>query len=62
MGANLHWEESGGLKLTASEGLKPLNYDCSDCPDLVPTLAFLCSYVDGISCLTNIKVFASQRK
>ncbi len=56
MGADLYWEEGGGLKLRVAESLKPLNYDCSDCPDLVPTLAFLCSYVDGVSCLTNIKV------
>ena len=55
MGAVLFWEE-GGLKLKVSESLKPLNWDCSDCPDLVPTLAFLCSYVDGVSCLNNIKV------
>jgi len=55
MGAVLYWEE-GGLKLKVSESLRPLNWDCSDCPDLVPTLAFLCSYVDGVSCLKNIKV------
>ena len=55
MGVDFCWEQ-GGLKLKAFEKLKPLNWDCSDCPDLVPTLAFLCSYVDGVSTLSNIKV------
>lgn len=44
-----------GLKIEQTE-LKPFDVDCSDCPDLVPTLSFLASTIDGDSVLKNIKV------
>jgi len=56
MGASLSWRESGGLQLKVTEDLRPIKWDCSNCPDLVPTLAFLCSYVGGVSYLSNIEV------
>ena len=56
MGASFTWKESGGLQLKVTDSLKPLRWDCSNCPDLVPTLAFLCSYVSGVSYLMNIAV------
>ena len=44
-----------GLKIEQTE-LKPFEIDCSDCPDLVPTLSFLASTIKEPSYLKNIKV------
>ncbi|WP_417335283.1 3-phosphoshikimate 1-carboxyvinyltransferase [Halobacteriovorax marinus] len=46
-----------GLHLVSSkEIIKPIDFDCSNCPDLVPTLAFMCSRIDGESKLRNLSV------
>ena len=47
---------STGLEVEKSNNLRTVDFDCSDCPDLVPTLAFICSRVDGISKLKNLSV------
>lgn len=47
---------SDGLKVSRGNSPKSIDFDCSNCPDLVPTLAFLCSKVDGESKLRNIDV------
>lgn len=39
-----------------STPLKSIDLDCSDFPDLVPTIAFLCSYAKGKSCLKGVRV------
>ncbi len=44
-----------GLVVEKSD-LKPFDVDCQDCPDLVPTLAFIASTIKGESKLKNIKV------
>ena len=55
MGGELVWKDSG-LFIKSPSKLSPLQWDCSNCPDLVPTLAYLCSYAEGMSCLGQIKV------
>ncbi|ATH09193.1 hypothetical protein BIY24_14935 [Halobacteriovorax marinus] len=46
-----------GLEVKSSEKeITPINLDCSNCPDLVPTLAFTCSRIDGESKLSNLSV------
>ena len=55
MGGELLWKDSG-LFIKSPSKLLPLQWNCSNCPDLVPTLAYLCSYAEGTSCLGQIKV------
>lgn len=45
-------EGGAGLRVERAP-LKPLDYDCADCPDLVPVLAYLCSRAGGTSRLGN---------
>jgi 3-phosphoshikimate 1-carboxyvinyltransferase len=47
---------NNGLEINRAESLVAINHDCSNCPDLVPTLGFICSLAKGISKLTNVKV------
>lgn len=46
----------GGLFLKKIPRPRPLDIDCSAFPDLVPTLAFVCSYADGTTYLRNLEV------
>ena len=55
MGGKLEFKSSG-LSLKKADGLRPIDVDCSSFPDLVPTLAFVCSYINGTSMLRNLKV------
>ena len=45
-----------GLIVEKGDRFIPINHDCSDCPDLVPTIAFLCSFANGESYLSNVRV------
>ncbi|MDD0854391.1 hypothetical protein HBN50_14860 [Halobacteriovorax sp. GB3] len=54
MGGTISFSKEG-LIISKSQ-LNGLEIDCSDCPDLVATLAFLCSYAKGESLLKNIEV------
>lgn len=40
-------------RVSADGGLAPFDEDCSDIPDLVPILAVLASFCDGVSHITN---------
>lgn len=55
MGLGLSIDENG-LTVNRSRKLIPIDFNCSNCPDLVPTLAFVCSRVDGESKLRNLSV------
>ena len=48
-------KESAYLLVGKSTNLTPLEIDCSECLDLVPTLAFLVSHIPGKSILKNVK-------
>ena len=48
--------DNSGLIVKQSKTLTPIDIDCSPCPDLVPALAFVCSYISGTSYLRNLSV------
>ncbi len=48
--------KDNGLEVSANKNLKAIDFDCSDCPDLVPTLSFICARVEGTSKLRNLSV------
>jgi 3-phosphoshikimate 1-carboxyvinyltransferase len=54
IGANVEFS-SLGLRCSKNE-LRPFIIDGSECPDLIPTLCFLASYLKGKSYLNNIGV------
>lgn len=54
-GADLQWSKEG-LLATSKYKLKPFDVDGSQFPDLVPTLVFLASHIDGKSTLRNLSV------
>lgn len=45
-----------GLEVSKANTLVGIDHDCSNCPDLVPTLGFICSMARGTSKLSNVKV------
>ena len=55
MNAHIDWTEQG-LVASKSAPLSPIGRNVSDCPDLVPTLAFLASYAEGTSQLTGLEI------
>lgn len=55
MGGHPKWL-ADGLELSRPEKLLPIEIDCSGFPDLVPTLAYVCSCAQGQSKLKNIGV------
>jgi len=55
IGGDISLSENG-LCINKSKNLKPMNRDCSRFPDLVPTLAFVCSKIEGTSVLRNLEV------
>lgn len=55
MGCDPEWREDG-LVIQKNERLGPIQYDCSQCPDLVPTLAYLACFAKGESLLTGLEV------
>lgn len=46
--------DAEGLHIRPTENFKSFSLDCSDCPDLVPTLCYLAAYAEGESKLTSI--------
>ncbi|MBT7610012.1 MAG: hypothetical protein HN576_09660 [Bacteriovoracaceae bacterium] len=47
--------DSDGIKLKPLNTLSPIDIDCGGFPDLVPTLAYLCSNCNGTSKLRNLE-------
>ncbi|MCP4912768.1 MAG: hypothetical protein GY909_06590 [Oligoflexia bacterium] len=56
MGANVTMSEEGIHVKKPEDFLRPISMDCSSCPDLVPTLAFVCSYANGVSTLSGLEI------
>lgn len=54
VGAKVEW--SDGLIVTKSSKLNSFTRDCSQCPDLVPTLAYLACFSHGESVLSGLDV------
>lgn len=55
MGAEVSFEKKG-LKVKQNKNLSAIDINCSGFPDLVPTLAYVCSYAKGESTLDYIDV------
>lgn len=55
IGGNIAWTAKG-LRLSSLKKYAPIIRDCSDFPDLVPTLVYLAAYAAGESQLKKIKV------
>ena len=53
MNALVDWTKQG-LVAQSKDSLKPVDRNVSDCPDLVPTLAFLAAYARGTSRLKGL--------
>ena len=57
MGADISWV-ANGLQIIGGKSLKGIEIDCYRCPDLVPALAALACFAEGV---TNIKNVAHAR-
>tara|TARA_R110002072_G_scaffold534_2_gene3546 strand:+ start:88423 stop:89646 length:1224 start_codon:yes stop_codon:yes gene_type:complete len=56
MGANVKMSEREISVTKPDHFLNSISMDCSPCPDLVPTLAFVCSYANGVSELSGLEI------
>jgi 3-phosphoshikimate 1-carboxyvinyltransferase len=54
MGVQVEWGR-GGVTIQKAQKLRPVAIEISDCLDLVPALACLCSKADGVSILFGLK-------
>lgn len=53
MGCGVAWE-AGGVRVTGPAGLKPVDVDMNDMPDMVPTLAVLAAFAGGRTRIRNV--------
>lgn len=58
MGASLSFEEEG-LVCQKNE-LKAIEFDGSQCPDVIPTLLYVCSFANGVSRIFNLEVLTHK--
>ena len=58
MGARLDWKENG--LLCKRETLKAIDFDGSQCPDVIPTLLYVCAFAEGTSTITNLEVLTHK--
>lgn len=54
-GGDIQWT-SQGLLATSQNKLSPIDVNGSECPDLIPTLAFMAAHIEGRSILRNLSV------
>lgn len=54
-GADIHVDRTG-LYASSKNSLKPFAVNGAQCPDLIPTLAFMASHIEGESVLTNLSI------
>ncbi len=58
MGASLKFSSKG---LTCKSGkLKATDFDGSQCPDVIPTLLYVCSFAEGTSRISNLEVLTHK--
>jgi 3-phosphoshikimate 1-carboxyvinyltransferase len=53
MGCRIVWEDDG-VRVVGPQKLLPLDIDMNEMPDMVPTLAVLCAFAEGVSRITNV--------
>lgn len=58
-GANIAICEEG-LRIPKAQKLSAFSFDVRHCPDLVPTLAYLMLFIDGVSSLKNLKIIKNK--
>lgn len=54
MGATYQLDQNG--LVVSKQKLEAASFDCTDCPDLIPTLAFICSYAKGTSSIKGVNL------
>ena len=54
MGADISWVENG-LQIHGGKSLKGIEIDCYKCPDLVPALAALACFAEGVTNIKNVE-------
>ena len=60
MGGRPRFLKEGLFLDFVSEPLRSVKVDASKCPDLIPTLSFVCSYLQGTSVIDNMKVLRNK--
>lgn len=58
MGVSISFQEDG-LHCQRKE-LKALEFDGSQCPDVIPTLLYVCSFAEGVSRIFNLEVLTHK--
>ncbi len=58
MGSQLEFQERG--LFCKKKPLKGISFDGSQCPDVIPTLIFVCSFAEGESHLKNLEVLTHK--
>lgn len=53
MGCRIFWERDG-VRVCGPERLLPIDIDMNEMPDMVPTLAVVCAFADGVSHIGNV--------
>lgn len=58
MGASLAFEEDG--LICKKNELKAIDFDGSQCPDVIPTLLYVCAFANGTSRISNLEVLTHK--
>lgn len=58
MGAKI--SEADGKIICKAEKLQGINFSGDQCPDVIPTLLFVCSFAEGKSTITNLEVLTHK--
>ena len=53
MGCRIMWEDDG-VRVVGPGRLSPVDVDMNEMPDMVPTLAVVCAFADGVSRIGNV--------
>ncbi|MGC9194498.1 MAG: 3-phosphoshikimate 1-carboxyvinyltransferase [Syntrophobacteraceae bacterium] len=53
MGCRIFWEKDG-VRVRGPQKLSPIEVDMNEMPDMVPTLAVLCAFAEGVSRIENV--------
>ncbi len=53
MGCTIRWEDRG-VRVQGPHRLLPVDVDMNAMPDMVPTLAVVCAFADGVSTIRNV--------